>query len=63
MGVLAEELTKQLQEVQAERDELAIADRVLNRLSEQAQAALRGCRSGIGEEGRTRRPRPAAQMP
>lgn len=35
---LAEELTKQLQEVQAERDELAIAERVLNRLAEQVQA-------------------------
>lgn len=35
---LAEELTKQLQEVQVERDELAIAERVLNRLAEQAQA-------------------------
>ena len=35
---LAEQLTKQLQEVQVERDELAIAERVLNRLAEQAQA-------------------------
>ncbi|WP_306956196.1 hypothetical protein [Streptomyces sp. B4I13] len=35
---LAEELTKQLQEVQVERDELAIAERVLNRLAEQVQA-------------------------
>lgn len=33
-----EELTKRLQEVQVERDELAIAERVLNRLAEQAQA-------------------------
>jgi hypothetical protein len=38
LGALAEELTKQLQEVQVERDELAIAERVLNRLAELAQA-------------------------
>ncbi|SPF04025.1 hypothetical protein [Streptomyces sp. MA5143a] len=31
-------LAKQLQEVQVERDELAIAERVLNRLAEQVQA-------------------------
>ena len=37
-GPLAEQLTKQLQEVQAERDELAIAERVLNRLAEHVQA-------------------------
>ncbi|MEU9788939.1 hypothetical protein AB0H92_49765, partial [Streptomyces phaeochromogenes] len=35
---LAEELAKQLQEVQAERNELEIAERVLNRLAEQARA-------------------------
>ncbi|MFF3503332.1 hypothetical protein [Streptomyces sp. NPDC003247] len=34
----AEELTKQLQEVQAEREELVIAERVLNRLTEQDRA-------------------------
>ncbi|MEU6578964.1 hypothetical protein [Streptomyces sp. NPDC046805] len=38
LNSLAEQLTKQLQEVQVERDELAIAERVLNRLAEQAQA-------------------------
>ncbi|WTI92963.1 hypothetical protein OG713_44030 [Streptomyces sp. NBC_00723] len=38
LDALAEELAKQLQEVQVERDELAIAERVLNRLAEQAQA-------------------------
>ncbi|MET7854948.1 hypothetical protein ABZT48_43955 [Streptomyces avermitilis] len=38
LDALAEKLTKQLQEVQAERDELAIAERVLNRLAEQARA-------------------------
>ncbi|MEU6512352.1 hypothetical protein [Streptomyces sp. NPDC046942] len=38
LDALAKELTKQLQEVQAERDELAIPERVLNRLAEQAQA-------------------------
>ncbi|WP_338897724.1 hypothetical protein WBG99_20735 [Streptomyces sp. TG1A-60] len=38
LDALAEQLTKQLQEVQVERDELAIAGRVLNRLAEQAQA-------------------------
>jgi hypothetical protein len=38
LDALAEELTKQLQEVQAERDELAIAERVLNRLAEQDRA-------------------------
>ncbi|MFH8978989.1 hypothetical protein [Streptomyces sp. NPDC017890] len=37
-GPLAEELAKQLQEVQVERDELAIGERVLNRLAEQVQA-------------------------
>ncbi|QDO05159.1 hypothetical protein FNV68_01025 [Streptomyces sp. S1D4-23] len=31
LDALADELAKQLQEVQAERDELAIAERVLNR--------------------------------
>lgn len=34
----AEELAKQLQEVQAEREELVIAERVLNRLAEQDPA-------------------------
>ena len=38
LDALAEQLTKQLQEVEVERDELAIADRVLNRLAEQAHA-------------------------
>ncbi|MEU6256953.1 hypothetical protein [Streptomyces sp. NPDC047043] len=38
LDALAEELAKQLQEVQVERDELAIAQRVLNHLAEQAQA-------------------------
>ncbi|WP_317447427.1 hypothetical protein [Streptomyces collinus] len=38
LDALAEELTKQLQEVQVEWDELAIAERVLNRLAEQVQA-------------------------
>ncbi|MFF4353844.1 hypothetical protein [Streptomyces sp. NPDC001530] len=38
LDAFAEQLTKQLQEVQVERDELAIAERVLNRLAEQAQA-------------------------
>ncbi|MEU9456501.1 hypothetical protein [Streptomyces sp. NPDC048277] len=38
LEALAEELAKQLQEVQAERDEPAIAERVLNRLAEQARA-------------------------
>ncbi|GGL09344.1 hypothetical protein [Streptomyces flaveus] len=38
LDALAEELAKQLQEVQAERDELAIGERVLNRLAEQADA-------------------------
>ncbi|MFF3327703.1 SDR family oxidoreductase [Streptomyces sp. NPDC002889] len=42
LDALAEELAKQLQEVQAERDELAIAERVLNRLAEQARARRRG---------------------
>ncbi|MCX4732731.1 hypothetical protein [Streptomyces sp. NBC_01363] len=39
LDVLAEGLVKQLQEVQAEREELVIAERVLNRLAEQDQAA------------------------
>lgn len=38
LNALAEELAKKLQEVQAERDELAIAERVSNRLAEQARA-------------------------
>ncbi|WP_150134797.1 hypothetical protein [Streptomyces hyaluromycini] len=38
LDALAEQLTKQLQEVQVERDELAVAERVLNRLAEQVQA-------------------------
>ncbi|GGU96832.1 hypothetical protein GCM10010211_75230 [Streptomyces albospinus] len=38
LDTLAGQLTKQLQEVQAERDELVIAERVLNRLAEQADA-------------------------
>jgi hypothetical protein len=38
LDALADELAKQLQEVQVERDELAIAERVLNRLAEQVQA-------------------------
>ncbi|MET7300661.1 hypothetical protein [Embleya sp. NPDC005575] len=44
LDALAEELGKQLQEVQAEREELVIAERVLQRLAEQdrveAQAAV-----------------------
>ncbi|MFC5854291.1 hypothetical protein ACFPZI_21550 [Streptomyces chlorus] len=39
LDTLAEELAKQLQEVQAEREELLIAERVLNRLTEQDRAA------------------------
>ncbi|MER5618648.1 hypothetical protein [Streptomyces sp. NPDC002215] len=38
LDVRAEELAKQLQEVQVERGELAITERVLNRLAEQVQA-------------------------
>jgi hypothetical protein len=34
---LAEEFTKQLQEVHVEREELAIVERLLNRLAEQVQ--------------------------
>ncbi|GGS52056.1 hypothetical protein [Streptomyces violaceus] len=41
LDTLAEQLTKQLQEVQVERDELAIAERVFNRLAEQAQAGAK----------------------
>ncbi|MEV0485410.1 hypothetical protein AB0I69_32965 [Streptomyces sp. NPDC050508] len=39
LDALAEELGKQLAEVQAEREELVIADRVLRRLAEQDRAA------------------------
>ncbi|RZB19610.1 hypothetical protein StrepF001_12855 [Streptomyces sp. F001] len=39
LDTLAEELAKQLQEVQVEREELVIAERVLNRLAEQDRAA------------------------
>jgi hypothetical protein len=38
LDTFAKELAKQLQEVQAERDELAVAERVLNRLAERARA-------------------------
>ncbi|MFJ3310931.1 hypothetical protein ACIPSA_49980 [Streptomyces sp. NPDC086549] len=44
LDALAEELAKQLQEVQAEREELLVAERVLNRLAEadraEAEAAV-----------------------
>ncbi|MFJ9381072.1 hypothetical protein [Streptomyces sp. NPDC101455] len=39
LDTLAEELTKQRQEVQVEREELVIAERVLNRVAEQDRAA------------------------
>jgi len=42
LDALAEELAKQLREVQAEREELVIAERVLNRLAEQARADAAG---------------------
>ncbi|GKQ34660.1 hypothetical protein [Streptomyces sp. A012304] len=38
LDALAEELAKQLREVQAEREELLVAERVLNRLAEQDRA-------------------------
>jgi hypothetical protein len=38
LDTLAEELAKRLQEVQAEREELVVAERVLNRLAEQDRA-------------------------
>jgi hypothetical protein len=38
LDALADELAKQLQEVQAEREELLVAERVLNRLAEQDRA-------------------------
>ncbi|GAA0652554.1 hypothetical protein GCM10009535_33650 [Streptomyces thermocarboxydovorans] len=44
LDTLAEELVKQLQEVQAEREELVIAERVLNRLAVQDRAAAGGRR-------------------
>ncbi|MEV5905010.1 hypothetical protein AB0L81_34710, partial [Streptomyces sp. NPDC052127] len=48
LDTLAEELAKQLAEVQAEREELVIAERVLHRLAEQdrAGAEARGRRGG-----------------
>ncbi|MGW0633889.1 hypothetical protein [Streptomyces sp. NPDC002758] len=45
LDTLAEELAKQLQEVQAEREELVIAERVLNRLAEQDRAAADAARA------------------
>ncbi|GAB2994803.1 hypothetical protein GCM10023080_071440 [Streptomyces pseudoechinosporeus] len=39
LDTLVEELAKQLHEVQAEREELVIAERVLNRLAEQDRVA------------------------
>ncbi|MCE4942142.1 hypothetical protein LVX13_03205 [Streptomyces albulus] len=44
--MLADELGKQLQEVQAEREDLVIAERVLQRLAEQDRALGRGGRGG-----------------
>ncbi|GAA1305335.1 hypothetical protein GCM10009647_023920 [Streptomyces sanglieri] len=38
LDALAEKLTEQLGEVQAEREELVVAERVLNRLAEQDRA-------------------------
>ncbi|MGI3224592.1 hypothetical protein ACRJ4B_12200 [Streptomyces sp. GTA36] len=40
LDTLTEELAKQLQEVQAEREELVIAERVLHRLAEQDRAEV-----------------------
>ncbi|MGW0736792.1 hypothetical protein [Streptomyces sp. NPDC002851] len=40
---------KQLQEVQAEWEESAIAERVLHRLAERIGARRRPCRNGSGE--------------
>ncbi|WP_405654962.1 hypothetical protein [Streptomyces sp. NBC_00019] len=39
LDTLVEELTKQLHEAQVEREELAVAERVLNRLAEQDRAS------------------------
>lgn len=56
LDALAAELAKQLQEVQVERDELAIAERVLERLAEQLQLAhLSICHSPIARHDRRRR--------
>lgn len=52
LDVLAEELAKQLQEVQAEREELLVAERVLNRLAE-AEAAVAGSQAPARVAGRT----------
>ncbi|MEV6595183.1 hypothetical protein AB0N36_45980, partial [Streptomyces acidicola] len=52
LEAIAEELAEQLQEVQAEREELAITERVLNRLDEQA----RGRRQGLSLRYRRRWP-------
>ncbi|MFC9083346.1 hypothetical protein ACFTY7_41515 [Streptomyces sp. NPDC057062] len=49
LDALAEQLTKQLQEVQVERDELAIAERVLNRLAEQVQADAEAAAPGAAQ--------------
>ncbi|MDQ1051988.1 hypothetical protein [Streptomyces sp. V4I2] len=45
LDALAKELAKQLQEVQAERDELAIAERVLNRMDASVRGKLEPLRA------------------
>ncbi|WP_329112267.1 hypothetical protein [Streptomyces sp. NBC_01353] len=54
LGAPAEELAKQLQEVRDEREELVIAERVLNRLVAQDRAAAEAAaarRSGVRPGG------------
>ena len=46
LDALAEELAKRLQEVEAEREELGIAERVLLRLAGQDRADTEGRRGG-----------------
>ncbi|MCP3822940.1 hypothetical protein NLX86_34185 [Streptomyces sp. A3M-1-3] len=47
LDTLAEKLAKQLREVQAEREELVIAERVLNRLAEQDWAATEAAAAAV----------------
>jgi len=52
LDTLTEELAKRLQEVQAEREELVIAERVLNRLAEHDRAAKEADAAVVPTPGR-----------
>jgi len=60
LDALTEELTKQLQEAQAERKELVIAERVPHRLAEQNRAAADDAAAVAPRPARVGRPGGAA---